>query len=80
MLAKNFKAKAGPDLKIFRSPNEFAAVNGKSAVAGSATLGKLKSSRGEQEYVLPPETELNQYRSVLVHCDQYPVLWGGSPL
>lgn len=75
-----FVAARGPDLKIFLSPTSIKDVKGKTAVNGSINIGELKSTKGRQEYELPEGVNLSDYQSLLVHCEQYAVLWGGSDL
>lgn len=76
----DFKTKNGPDLKIFLSPTAAADVNGKNAVNGSLLLGKLQNNKGAQEYEIPAGTDLSKYKTVLVHCQAYSVLWGGGSI
>ncbi|ASJ70883.1 DM13 domain-containing protein [Granulosicoccus antarcticus] len=77
---KSFKTKGGPDLKVFLSPLSIADVSGKTATDNSIQLGKLQSITGSQDYILPDGLSLEDYNSILVHCEQYSVLWGGSDL
>ena len=77
---EDFRAARGPDLKIFLSPTAFADVNGKNAINGSLNLGLLQSTKGAQEYKIPEEANLSDFKSVLVHCEAYEVLWGGADL
>ncbi|MEM7768764.1 MAG: DM13 domain-containing protein [Pseudomonadota bacterium] len=76
----DFRAARGPDLKVFLSPKTVADVTGKTAVDGSINLGELESTRGGQEYLVPEGVNLDDFASVLVHCEAYSVLWGGSDL
>ena len=76
----DFRAARGPDLKIFLSPSTVSDVTGDTAVNGSVLLGELTSTRGTQEYVVPEGVNLADFGSVLVHCEAYSVLWGGSDL
>ena len=76
----DFKAKSGPDLKVFISPATVSEVNGKTATNGSVLLGELTSTKGSQEYVVPAGVDLANFESVLVHCEAYSVLWGGGDL
>ncbi len=76
----SFKAKNGPDLKFFLSPIAFAKTNGKNAAQGGLFIGDLKATKGEQVYRLPSGIDFAAYQSVLLHCEKYSVLWGGSPL
>lgn len=77
---KNFKTKGGPDLKIFLSPLSIGDVTGKTATKGAVQLGELQSTKGGQDYILPDGVSLEDFKSVLVHCEQYSVLWGGGDL
>ena len=43
-------------------------------------LGALESTKGTQDYVLPEGVSLSDFDSVLVHCEQFSVLWGGGAL
>lgn len=78
--SEDFRAARGPDLKIFLSPKDVKTVTGKTAVDGSILLGELISTRGAQEYLVPEGVDLNEFGSVLVHCEEFAVLWGGSDL
>lgn len=77
---ENFRAARGPDLKVFLSPRTVDDVTGKTATAGSLNIGVLQSTKGVQEYELPAGVNLADYGSVLVHCEEYAVLWGGGDL
>lgn len=76
----SFRAANGPDLKVFLSPQTMSKVTGKTAVQGAINVGVLKKTKGAQEYEIPPGTDLMKFKSVLVHCEEYSVLWGGSDL
>lgn len=76
----NFKTKNGPDLKIFLSKQTIAEVNGRNATQDSVLLGTLKSPRGGQEYILPAGIDVNDFQTVLIHCEKYSVLWGGGTI
>lgn len=80
MFSEDFRAAKGPDLKIFLSPQSYDDVTGKTAVNGAINIGELKKTRGVQEYELPSDIDLADYESILVHCERFAVLWGGSDL
>jgi len=80
MLHSNFKTKNGPDLKVFLHNSTIQAVSSKNALNGSVLLGKLKSNKGEQKYLVPNNIDITNYKSVLIHCEKYTVLWGGGKL
>ena len=76
----DFATKGGPDLKVFLSPTTIADADGKNATDGSVLLGALASTDGGQDYVLPEGLSLEDFESVLVHCEEFSVLWGGGAL
>ncbi|MEO0465301.1 MAG: DM13 domain-containing protein [Pseudomonadota bacterium] len=76
----DFRASNGPDLKIFLSPNSIDTATGNNATDGSILLGELVKTRGVQEYEVPAGVNLADFGSVLVHCEAFSVLWGGSDL
>jgi len=75
-----FKTANGPDLKVFLSPTSISDVTGKTAVNGSVLVGVLKSNKGGQEYRIPAGVNLDDFESVLIHCEEFAVLWGGADL
>ena len=79
-LSEDFKTKSGPDLRILFSPKPLAELNGKNAADGAFELTLLKNTRGAQTYALPADFDPSRYKSVLIHCLKYAVLWGGGEL
>ncbi|MEO1407848.1 MAG: DM13 domain-containing protein [Pseudomonadota bacterium] len=75
-----FRTSNGPDLKVFLSPTSISDVTGKTAVNGSVLVGVLKSNKGGQEYRIPAGVNLDDFESVLIHCEEFAVLWGGADL
>jgi len=73
-----FKTKGGPDLKVFLSRKDIADVTGTNATSDGIFISELKNKKGDQEYVLPENIDINDYASLLIHCEAYSVLWGGS--
>jgi len=73
-----FKTKGGPDLKVFLSKKDIADVTGTNATKDGIFISRLKSKKGDQEYVLPENIDINDYASLLIHCEAFSVLWGGS--
>jgi len=78
--SEDFKTKNGPDLKIFLSPRAFESVRGSNATHKAELIAVLKSNQGGQEYVLPKDVDLSDYRSLLIHCEAFSVTWGGANL
>lgn len=77
---EGFETEGGPDLKVFLSPTTIDAVDGKTATEGSLLLGELQSTKGTQDYLVPDGVSLEDFESVLVHCEEFSVLWGGGDL
>ncbi|GGO47865.1 DM13 domain-containing protein [Streptomyces lasiicapitis] len=44
------------------------------------SLGELKGNKGDQNYTLPADLDLNQYRSVTIWCDRFDVSFGAAEL
>jgi len=76
--SNKFKTKSGPDLKVFLSKKEVKDVTGRNATEDAVMVAVLKSNKGAQEYVLPANIDINDYESLLIHCEAYSVLWGGA--
>ena len=76
----NFKTKGGPDLKLYLSSNSIADLDSSGVEASSLKLSILKSNRGAQSYIIPSDINLSDYKSVVIHCEAFSVLWGGFDL
>lgn len=73
-----FKTKNGPDLKVFLSPKTIDSVTGKNATEGAVLVAVLQNNKGSQEYVLPANIDISSFNSLLIHCEEYSILWGGT--
>jgi Electron transfer DM13 len=80
---ENLDTSSGPDLKVWLSDAD--------VVPGRAgwqlfddgkylNLGSLKGNKGNQNYALPRDANLDDYRSVSVWCDRFNVSFGASLL
>lgn len=79
-LSDSFKTKNGPDLKLFLSPKSVDNVTGKTATQNAVKLSVLRSNSGSQDYIIPADIDLSQFKSILIHCEAYSKLWGGANL
>ncbi|MEM9758472.1 MAG: DM13 domain-containing protein [Pseudomonadota bacterium] len=79
-LDDNFRAKKGPDVKIFLSPTPSAQVTGDNAVDGSVFVELISDFDGSARIEIPAGTDLTQFQSLVFHCEAYSKLWGSSPL
>ena len=73
----NFKTKNGPDLKLVLSKKSIKRLSKNPDFKEPISLGLIKSSSGDQHYIIPKSVNLEDYKSVLIHCESYNVLWGG---
>ena len=79
-LDDNFKAKDGPDVKIFLSPTNASSITGKNATEGSVFIQQISDFEGNKRIQIPANVDLNQYQSLVFHCEAYSKLWGSSAL
>lgn len=79
-LSENFKARKGPDVKIFLSPTAANHVTGNNAVDGSVFITQISDFDGKARYVIPTGTDISQFNSLVFHCEEYSKLWGTSAL
>lgn len=77
---EDFKTRRGPDLKVYLSTRSVAEVSDKTVAASSIEIAPLQSRKGAQEYEIPEDLDLADYRSLLIHCKKYSHLWGGGDL
>jgi hypothetical protein len=70
----------GPDLYVYlvAAPDAW----DDSTVENSATisLGRLKGHLGNQNYAIPPDADLERYRSVTIWCRRFGVNFATAPL
>jgi len=67
-----FMSQNGPDLRVYYSTDENATAY--------ISLGKLKSITGKQSYKIPDNTDIDQYKFVLIWCQQFTVRFGKAQL
>ncbi|MEM9317086.1 MAG: DM13 domain-containing protein, partial [Pseudomonadota bacterium] len=67
-LDDNFRAKKGPDVKIFLSPTPSAQVTGDNAVDGSVFVELISDFDGSTRIEIPAGTDLTQFQSLVFHC------------
>ncbi len=78
--SSEFKTKKAPDLKIFLSPLKADQAGNENATTKSLLVGRLPTVKGGFEIELPVGTDLDEYASILIHCDKYSKLWSAANL
>ena len=76
----DFRTKGGPDLKVFLSKTPIDELDSQTAGMNVTSIGVLKSKSGGQIYTVPSDITLSDYKSVIIHCEAFSVLWGGFDL
>ena len=69
----SFETLNGPDLQVYLLGAPDVKDRAGLETAGFVTLGALKGNVGDQNYVIPPGTDLTRYRAVSVWCRRFGV-------
>ena len=75
-----FATSNGPDVRVYLVAATDAADNETVTKAGFVELGKLKGNLGDQNYDLPDDLDLTQYRAVTIWCRRFSVNFATAPL
>jgi hypothetical protein len=79
---ENFRTSNGPDVRVYlvkgtnADNNDFIKAGGDNFV----DLGALKGNIGDQNYTIPPNVNLDEYKSVSIWCRRFAVNFGAAPL
>ena len=77
---ENLNVTNGPDLRVLLSthpdPQNKAELND----AGYIHVEKLKGNRGDQNYELPADADLESFGSVIIYCMPFHVIFSVAPL
>lgn len=76
----NFETSNGPDVHVYLVAAEVAKDNASVKQAGFIDLGSLKGNKGDQNYEVPAEADLNKYKSVSIWCARFGVNFGAATL
>ena len=81
VLHADFKTSKGPDLKLFLTKKDASMVKRSDAVEKyGILLGKLKSIKGKQKYLIPAHISISAFKSIVIHCEEYTKVWGVGSL
>lgn len=69
----------GPDLYLYATANPSDGDEG-AFDDDFVNLGRLKGNLGDQNYDLPPSTDLTRYRTVVIWCDRFDSAFGAADL
>jgi hypothetical protein len=77
---ENFQVENGPDLYVYLVPVDSVPNTTGSEIPGSVSLGRLKGNVGDQNYEIPADLDLGQYKSVVIWCQAFAVPFSAAPL
>ncbi|AJW71492.1 DM13 domain-containing protein [Nitrosopumilus adriaticus] len=69
---EDFQSTNGPDLYVYLATDDNASE--------FINLGELKANKGNQNYQIPEDTDLDKYNKVLIWCKAFGVLFGSAEL
>lgn len=75
-LLDNFDAKEGPDVKIFLSKQNQTAITGDNASNNAVFISLVDTFEGSSEYEIPANINLEDFKTLVFHCEAYSKLWG----
>lgn len=76
----DFATSNGPDVRVYLVAAPDAADNETVTRAGFVELGRLKGNQGNQNYDVPADLDLSQYRAVTIWCARFGVNFATAPL
>ena len=77
---EDFETSNGPDLHVWLSEKKAGGNWFKYGSGRTAQLGELKANRGNHNYAIPSDVELDGLRSVVIWCKRFHVAFGSAPL
>jgi aminopeptidase N len=77
---ESFNAQNGPDLVIGLSGNPMPRSSDEVKQGGYLQLASLKANQGNQNYELPADIDLSQYKSVVIYCRAFNVVFSTAEL
>lgn len=77
----DFKTLRGPDVKVFLSQKYIEDIDKRESVdIEGVFLGEIINFSGAQSFEIPEDISLENFKSLILHCKAYSVVWGGANL
>lgn len=76
----DFQVTNGPDLKVWLLTADDPKASRDVNASEWLSLGPLKGNIGDQIYPIPADAEIDRYRSVVIWCERFGVLFSPAPL
>ena len=70
----------GPALHVYLSRHQDPGTPDQVKTPGYVDLGELKGNRGNQNYPIPPDVDVNIYNSVVIYCQPFNVVFSVATL
>lgn len=77
---QEFEVDNGPELHVYLVPTDPVPGSIGVEIPGSIDLGMLKGNMGDQNYEIPAELDLSQFKSVVIWCQPFRVPFIAAPL
>ena len=77
---ENLNVTNGPDLHVFLTPHQDPGNRGEVHTDGYVDLGKLKGNKGDQNYPIPDELDIDIQGSVVIYCKPFHVVFSVAAL
>lgn len=78
---EGFSTSDGPDVVVWLTDQPAGSTDQHRYDDGRVVrLGQLKGTDGNQNYVIPPGTDLSGLASVVIWCDRFDVAFGSAPI
>jgi hypothetical protein len=78
---QEFSVDNGPDLFVYLVPvDPVPSSSSGTEIAGFYNLGVLKGNIGDQNYEIPADLDLSQFKSVVIWCRAFAVPFSAAPL
>jgi hypothetical protein len=77
---QDFEVDNGPELHVYLVPIDPVPASIGIEIPGSVDLSALKGNIGEQNYEIPADLDLSQFKSVVIWCQPFRVPFIAAPL
>jgi hypothetical protein len=77
---EGFSVTNGPDLFVYLSGHPEPRSSGQLHETADFELARLKGNVGDQNYELPPDLDLEQFRSVVIYCKRFTTVFSTATL
>ncbi len=77
---EEFRVTNGPDLYVFLSGHPAPRNSGQVHEGGAFEVARLKGNIGNQNYALPAEVDTSKFKSVVIYCKQFSVVFSTAEL